>query len=553
MSSRHLRRVLEEQQKSAEVHDECGIEEDQPVRAKASAFGLLLEDEESSTEDEVDELLSPSDLTNSEERLVSQTSDNTISMSKRNNYRNQAQHENSGLSDIEFEEALKQLATSSQAVAQTDAQQGVQVQFFQLLQPDSALLDPMLELKRKIGNFSVASGVADQRFAGLIQRVDVRAKKGVSSVSRTRKGRMQLVVPQASWPAVPAAAIGLELQRNEDVDDGPSFVLSHSRTYLNDLATAVYMMRIGDIDGLVAFIHHGHAYQIDALLVISDYVRMSSVSEAGELVEWAIHLMERCFTGCGFNPFAPVGRGSLLPYSTAAENRKLHLALFRHIQYLLKRGCNRTALEFCKLMLCLDMEDPLLVSPLMAQAALGAGEYGWVLEFGRELAKWRPYQYDWNLAMAISHVMIDERDEADVLMTCLLVDCPAVRELLSSDVTSDCVSDVHEKALIKILIQRIASALKEGKIATWLQQCLSRTQPAAKTSSHFPWSDIFEHARIYRHSMLSDLPALNMPMPASIASRDLHVYDPIPPEQLGRQSVVSSLADNLSRILGRFF
>lgn len=546
MSSRHLRRVLDD--KSL---DETQISDDEgPVRKPTlnlASFGVLLTSDEE--EDETSEDLSDNgnDDDDEEEKAVKDV-------------KSKEAKEPDVDSDEEFEAALSQLKTKvAQAKDEGLVLEEDLDQFLVLLAPNPASMDPLAELKRKIGNFNpAAAGAADQRFAGLIER------KTASNVGRgfgkgpIRKGRHQIVSPQPTWPTVPATVVGLKLLR---VGNGPGFIMEHSQEYLQGLRTAVYLMRQGDIDGLVALIHAGHPYQVDALLVISDYVRMSSSSEAAELIEWSIYLMERCMgTGLGtsFNPFSEKDRGSLLPYDYA-ENRKMHLALFRHVQYQLKRGCYKTATEFCKLMICLDVNDPLMVMPLMAVSALQAGHYEWIMEMREAMGEWKWDQVDWQLASILAYFKMDRFDEASALLVDFCQSYPgAVSLLIEASGIIKTIPDTmpccpHVNALVKIFINRTSALWKDRQVTTWLQSALPDLQ-STQNQEETVWSESLEHAKIYRHTLLSDVPNLNIALPPGMSSMELNVYDPIPPEKVGASSssVVGMLADSLANIFGRF-
>lgn len=60
--------------------------------------------------------------------------------------------------------------------------------------------------------------------------------------------------------------------------------------------------------------------------------------------------------------------------------RSLFIALFRHILNVGQKGCYRTALELCKLLLNLSPDDdPLAVSLMIDFYALRAQEYSWLV------------------------------------------------------------------------------------------------------------------------------------------------------------------------------
>lgn len=61
-------------------------------------------------------------------------------------------------------------------------------------------------------------------------------------------------------------------------------------------------------------------------------------------------------------------------------DRSFFIALFRHILNVGRKGCYRTALELCKLLLNLSPDDdPLAVSLMLDFYALRAQEYSWLV------------------------------------------------------------------------------------------------------------------------------------------------------------------------------
>ncbi|OCT82367.1 hypothetical protein XELAEV_18024894mg [Xenopus laevis] len=72
------------------------------------------------------------------------------------------------------------------------------------------------------------------------------------------------------------------------------------------------------------------------------------------------------------------------------ENRRFFLALYKHMFFLEKRGCPRTVLEFCKLILSLDPEnDPLGMLLLIDFLSLRAREYTFL---SRMFQEWEAHQ-----------------------------------------------------------------------------------------------------------------------------------------------------------------
>ena len=60
----------------------------------------------------------------------------------------------------------------------------------------------------------------------------------------------------------------------------------------------------------------------------------------------------------------------------------MFLAIFKHLVFIGLKGCYRTALEFCKLLYTLDVDnDPLAVILMIDFYAIKAGEYTWLIDF----------------------------------------------------------------------------------------------------------------------------------------------------------------------------
>ena len=89
-------------------------------------------------------------------------------------------------------------------------------------------------------------------------------------------------------------------------------------------------------------------------------------------------------------------------------NRPLFYALFKHMQHLGRRGCHRTALEVCKLLLSLDSDDPMGSLFCIDYFALRAEQYEWLQRFVREYGKERSLallpSFSLSLALAQFHL-----------------------------------------------------------------------------------------------------------------------------------------------------
>ncbi|KAH9622113.1 hypothetical protein KSS87_021469 [Heliosperma pusillum] len=96
---------------------------------------------------------------------------------------------------------------------------------------------------------------------------------------------------------------------------------------------------------------------------------------------------------CAWHPmFTPLQGNGRLEY-THETNKPLFVTLFSHMRNLDRRGCHRSALEVCKLLLSLDPADPMGAMFCIDYFSLRAEEYAWLELFSEE------YQSDnslWN-------------------------------------------------------------------------------------------------------------------------------------------------------------
>lgn len=95
-------------------------------------------------------------------------------------------------------------------------------------------------------------------------------------------------------------------------------------------------------------------------------------------------------------------------------NRALFVALFKHMQHLDRRGCHRTALEVCKLLLSLDSDDPMGSVFCIDYFAIRAEQYQWLQTFASEYGSERSLpllpSFSYSLALALFHISGSEHE-----------------------------------------------------------------------------------------------------------------------------------------------
>lgn len=128
---------------------------------------------------------------------------------------------------------------------------------------------------------------------------------------------------------------------------------------------------------IIAILLARHPYHLESLLSLADlYKHVGEYQQSVECLERCIFALE-CAWHSSFNPFNGSCR---LPFDHET-NKPFFLALSKHMLHLGRRGCHRSALEVCKLLLLLDADDPLGALFSIDYFALRAEQFEWLERF----------------------------------------------------------------------------------------------------------------------------------------------------------------------------
>lgn len=107
---------------------------------------------------------------------------------------------------------------------------------------------------------------------------------------------------------------------------------------------------------MMADLMHLHPYHIDTMLQMSDYyTQMGEHATAADLIERSVYALE-----LGMNQTFVNALGSVRLDYSVDRNRVVFHCLFRHMQFVGRKGCNRSALELARLILSLEPDtDPM--------------------------------------------------------------------------------------------------------------------------------------------------------------------------------------------------
>uniref|UniRef100_A0A8C2W735 Transcription factor 25 (basic helix-loop-helix) n=1 Tax=Cyclopterus lumpus TaxID=8103 RepID=A0A8C2W735_CYCLU len=119
---------------------------------------------------------------------------------------------------------------------------------------------------------------------------------------------------------------------------------------------------------------------------------------------------------CACHPLFSLTSGTSRLDYLRTENRAFYLALYKHMMFLEKRGCPRTALEYCKLILSLDPDaDPLCMLLLIDFLTLRSREYQYLLQLHQDLEVHRNLCLLPNFAFstALCHFHLSQQEDVD--------------------------------------------------------------------------------------------------------------------------------------------
>ncbi|KAF9982856.1 Transcription factor 25 [Modicella reniformis] len=238
----------------------------------------------------------------------------------------------------EFERSLQQAnrQLGSLSTAEGMSQTPTVTPLRQLLAVDTRFLDADAEMKKMFGARVVNSEIRDRRYAKIVKKA-------------------LLAQPRNTWQVRRASGLSMEVVATDENENITTFKIVHSEYYQRTQLKFLAAVASYDPNNLVAVLRES-PFHVDSLLQLSEVSKHNGdVALAGEFIEQALYAFERSFHSL-FN----IASGLVRLNYMEIENRSFFLALHRHIQFLGRRGCWRTAFEFNKLLLSLDPQnDPL--------------------------------------------------------------------------------------------------------------------------------------------------------------------------------------------------
>ncbi|KAK0552560.1 hypothetical protein OC846_002852 [Tilletia horrida] len=291
-----------------------------------------------------------------------------------------------GVDDMSLEELDALLAsqtqigvTSSSSTAPvTGTTSPIALQARSALSITASSLDPSVELKKQFGSAAIRAFEAETRASGNAGAGGT-ARARIQARNPNLKIRSFLVQPKGEWPPVTLTKSGMHMEEVTVPGRGKCYTFVHSRSYLETQIQFLEAVHSHDSNRLYN-VFYAHPWHIDTLLQLSDISRhQGDLGQAGDWNARALWAFERA----ALPPFAASLTSTSGPPQldfSRKENRAFFLAAHRQVGFLGRRGTWRTALEWVKLIIGLDLLDPHAMLLWMDFLALKAGEEEWYLD-----------------------------------------------------------------------------------------------------------------------------------------------------------------------------
>ncbi|KAK6479989.1 mRNAion factor 25 isoform X1 [Huso huso] len=364
-----------------------------------------------------------------------------------------------------------------------------------------------------------------------------------------------------TWPRFSKPGISMSLL--ETRDGVQYFTFEHSREYQQVQFKFLDAVESMDPNNIVLLLQM-NPYHIDSLLQLSDVCRIQDDQEmAKDLIERALYSFE-----CASHPVFSLTSGTSRLDYLRPENRAFYLSLYKHMMFLEKRGCPRTALEYCKLILSLDPDnDPLCMLLLLDFLSLRSREYSFLSRIYEEWEAHRNLSQLPNFAYSVGlcYYFLSQQEDlpasecaqkqqtADHLLQNALLMFPSVLMPLLEicAVEPDAAVSSHAffgprtqigqppalNELVALFVGRSHSLWKDPAVMLWLERNVKEV--LQRVDANDPVVEEYEKKRklryqsaprsIHRHVILSEIKEATAALPLEVTAQPVMGFDPLPP------------------------
>ncbi|KAL2175339.1 transcriptional repressor TCF25-domain-containing protein [Thermothelomyces heterothallicus CBS 202.75] len=296
----------------------------------------------------------------------------------------------------EIDRALEELKFESQQpgdVVETPAGGESANELNELLRINFQHLKAMNEMRRVFGKAmdvaEVEERTQENRQRGLPQNVDLETFLSARAAhpgqgSQNNKSMFDTILRtnpfidgKKTWPR--GTAQGLKMIRvTEGSQDEVEFAFAHDKTYDALEGSFFGLVQMYDPMQIVHFLYR-YPYHVSSLIQVSKVARQDQNSAlAADLIERALFTFGRV----SLSEFRKkLEKGQARMSFSRPENRQFYLAGYNLIQKLVLKGTYRTALEWAKLFLSINHDDPYGMINWIHVLAIRAREAKWFIKF----------------------------------------------------------------------------------------------------------------------------------------------------------------------------
>lgn len=407
-----------------------------------------------------------------------------------------------------------------------------------LLTVDTRTFDPASELNRMF------------RLSGRVAETSYKPQ------SHVKRGPLVRVKP--NWP--PIVRFGLDMENSTDGE----YTFTHTREYRNTQKDFYIALRSAVPDNITLILSKC-PYHIDSLLQLGDiFIHQEDTEIAIDLFERVLHAYQSVFHP-SFNP----ALGSCRLDFTHQENRGLFVALFRYLTTIGARGCYRSALDYCKILFSLSVEeDPLATLLMIDYYALLARQLTFLTRLYDELNPSRSLYLLPNFAfsIALASKWLGSSDHSDrdpnLLLQDALISFPGFLTRLMKHCTIGGVANLNKSTLfgkevanepeslgrlLDLYVARAHQLWTTPETLSWLEHnvelVLNLVEPTIHLASSCQSTDprLNEYSKrrrtlypslplnILRHLVLADFPEAPPLLPNGHPYAHIYTFDPFPP------------------------
>lgn len=360
----------------------------------------------------------------------------------------------------------------------------------------------------------------------------------------------RLVQVKDTWHSTGGSGLSMKY-----LDQTKEFVFEHSPAYQKLQHKFADAVDSGHPDNIVNILRE-NPYHIDSLIQMADLHRINEdYQTAAESIEKALYGLE-----CAFHPLFNLAAGNCYLSYKRVENRALFLCLFKHILNLGRRGCNRTAFEFCKLLLSLDPDgDPLDCMSMIDYYALRSEQFDHLVQLEQEVLNHDVMRQVPNFALSIplAYFKIASRDAEEtntadqklqdsllffpMMLVPLLDECSVQPDKRVSGHSFFSTAELNDSAselrrLVTLYVKRNVSCWKEPEVIAWLERNVLAVLDIVDTGTdprlqNYPKlrKQRFRHPplSLLRHYFLSEINGIGLPR--QYLTTPVLNHDPFPP------------------------